>query len=176
MGLWRWTGDLEELEQRWEKVGPGLALGEWSLLYLLPSWLSRGGFWATVLCYGTSPTPKRLAPGGRLRRVTKLPTALGKTKRMYVSRRPESKHFRERGGLTGVVFWHLIMHPPVLPTGWICLQDARETHTSQPLLCSWGVGQPQRSLCPEAKLSSRPDGIPGELTPAGQACAQGRCL
>lgn len=80
------------------------------------------------------------------------------------------------GGLLEWFFWHLIMHPPVLPTGWICLQDAGETHTSQPLLCSWGVGQPQRSLCPEAKLSSRPDGIPGELTHAGQAGTQGRCL
>ena len=51
----------------------------------LPSDISSpclGGFWATVLCYGTSPTPKRLAPGGRLRPVTKLPTALGRTKRM----------------------------------------------------------------------------------------------
>ena len=97
-----WLWELGELEPGWEKVGPGLALEECSLLYLLPSWLSRGGFWAIVLCYGTSPTPKRLAPGGRVRHVTKLPTALGRTKRMCVSRRPESKHFRERGGLTGV--------------------------------------------------------------------------
>lgn len=179
LGLWRWTGELGELEEEWEKVGPGLAPEECSLLYLLPSWLSRGGFWATALCYGTSPTPKRLTPGGRVKHVAELPTALGRTKRMCASRRPEWEHSRERRGLAGMVLWHLITHPPplpVLPTGWICLQDAGEAHTSQPPPCPGRVGQPQRSLCPEAKLGSRPDGISGELTHAGQACTWGRCL
>ena len=46
-----------------------------------------------------------------MKHVAELPTALGRTKRMCASRRPEWEHSRERRGLAGMVLWHLIMHP-----------------------------------------------------------------
>lgn len=96
---------------------------------------------------------------------------------MCASKRLEWEYSGERRGRAGVLLGRLTMPfpPPILPTGWICLQDAVEAHTSHPHPCYGRVGHPQRSLCPEAKLGPRPDGTSGELTFAGQECTQGEC-
>lgn len=60
--------------------------------------------------------------------------------------------------------------PLLLPTGWMCLQDARDTHSPQPHICSAQVDQPQRGLCPEAKLSTRRVGGSGERSHGERAC------
>lgn len=119
----------------WEKVGPGLVPEKCNLQYLLPTLAPQ------VRLLGHSPVLQNItnaqAPGSWKKSEARDQTAHSSEEDKENVRFQQASMGTlqgEKGACWGVL-WHL-MTPPPPPTGWICVQDAMEAHTSQPRPCS----------------------------------------